>query len=127
LFSAAPAPVRPVLPSRDFTLAALGENSFLQSAVVVVHPWLRGLRDLCERGESAPDGPDDAGHLVGHSDGGFVVYVSLRELVRPFSKAIWLLGAGLQEDGAGTADEEGAQVAVAALGDAAKIALQSAG
>ena len=115
LLSVVPAPVRPVLLSRDFTLAALGENSFLQSAVIVVRRGLRGLGDLRERAESAPDDPDDAGHFVGHGDGGLVVNVSLRELVCPLSKAIGLLGAGVEEDGAGTVDEEGAQVAVAAL------------
>ena len=52
--------------------------------------------------------------------------VSLRELVRPLSKAIGLLGAGVEKDGAGAVDEEGAQVAVAALRDAPQVSLESA-
>jgi hypothetical protein len=81
--------------------------------------------DLCEGGESAPDGPDDTGHLVGHGDGG-LVDVSLGEFVRPLPQTIRLLGAGVEKDGAGTVDEEGAQVAVTALGDATQVSSRTA-
>jgi hypothetical protein len=75
---------------------------------------------------AAPDGPNDACQLVGDGDGSFVVDVGLAELVRPDAEAIVLLGPGVVEDRAGAVDEQGAQVAVTALGDASQVALEPA-
>jgi hypothetical protein len=101
LFSASPAPVRPV------------------SAVSAIY--------RCRLGARAPYRPDDAGQLVGHGHGGLVVDVALGEFVGPGAEAVRLLVPGVQQHGAGAMDEQAAQVAVAALGDAPQVALEAAG
>ena len=73
---------------------------------------------------AAPDSPDDASRLVGHGDGGLVLDVGFGEVVSPGAEAVWLSGLGVVEDGAGAVDEEGAEVAVTALGDAAEVSLK---
>lgn len=74
----------------------------------------------------APDGPADAGHLVGQRDGRPVVPGPLFEIQRPLLQASQLLGVCLRhplrrEQGRARAvDEQRAQVDVAAPGDAAQ-------
>jgi hypothetical protein len=73
-----------------------------------------------------PDCPYDASELVRHRDRGLVVDMGLRQLIRPFPQPIRLLLSCVDEHGARTMDEQRPQVPVAALRDAAEIALEAA-
>jgi hypothetical protein len=117
LLSAVPAPVRPVLPSRDLRLQPLAGIPVLQSVRRSVA--LSGALVAAIRRAATPDGPDDTSDLVGDRDGGLVVHVVLRELVGPLAKPVRLLLARVQQGRARTVDEQRAQVAITALGDPA--------
>ena len=74
-----------------------------------------------EVGLAAPNGPDDASHLVRERDGGAVVPSRLGDLQRPGAEAIGMSAAlAAEECGASAVDEQGTEVAVAPLGDAAE-------
>lgn len=65
---------------------------------------------------SVPGGPGDAGHLVGESDGGNVVSAPFLGLEGPGSEAIGVLASlGVTEDGAGSVNEQHAEVDVSAF------------
>src|SRR5712691_7898090 len=65
-----------------------------------------------------PDGPDDAGQLVGKGDGGLVVTAQAMDLQGPGTQAVGIAPRlGLPEDGAGAVSEKHAEVDVAALAD----------
>jgi hypothetical protein len=72
--------------------------------------------------ETAPDRPDDSGHLVGDGDSSFVVDVSVGELVGPLAQVIGLCASCVQQDRSGAVNQETAQVGVSALGDASETA-----
>ena len=92
-----------------WVLGGLGFGSGLEVAVVL------------------PDGPGDAGELVGEGDGGLVVAELALEAQRPGAQAVAVLHAlGVPEDRARAVDEEHAQVGVAALGDPAEASAQAA-
>jgi hypothetical protein len=55
------------------------------------------------------------------------VDVGLGEVVGPGSETVLLAGLGVVDEGSGTVDEEGAEVAVTALGDASEVSLGAAG
>ena len=74
----------------------------------------------------SPHGPDNSGHLVCHSDSCLVVNVRLANPVCPVSEPVGLIRSSAQQDGAGAVDQERAQVAIAALGDAPQVTPQPA-
>ena len=75
---------------------------------------------------AGPHRPDDPGHLVGDGDGGLVVDVSLGEVVCPAAEPVGLAVARVQQHGTSAVNEQCAQVAVTALGDAAESPLEAA-
>ena len=100
--------------------------SFLGCSVVVA--------PLCGHGERhegtvvSPDGPGDAGQLVGESDGGLVVAEPSLESEGPGSESVVGGGfLGVAEDGTCAVDEQHSEVGVTALGDSAQTSAQTAG
>src|SRR6266704_2174991 len=101
--------------------AVAGENSS-------VFPPRSGGSHLPEVDVVLPDGPDDAGELVGEGDGGLVVTAEFLEMQGPDAQTVGgstLLGS--PEDGACAVDEEHAKVDVAALADGTEAADETAG
>ena len=85
-----------------------------------------GLGRSDERPVTTPNGPHETSELVRDRDRNFVVHAGGRKVVHPLSQPIWLLTTGMDEDGPRAVDQEGAQVAVSALGNAAEVAPQAA-
>src|SRR2546426_6862934 len=68
-------------------------------------------RHLPEIDVVLPDGPDDAGELVGEGDGGFVVPAESLEMESPGAQTVGRAPlAGGPEDGARAVDEEHAEI-----------------
>src|SRR5688572_30040494 len=93
-----------------------------------IPPCVSGRGHLPEIDIVLPDGPDDAGQLVGESNGRLVVAAELLEVQSPGAQAVGgatLLGG--PEDGASAVDEKHAEIDVAALADGAEAADETAG
>src|SRR5258705_215295 len=93
-----------------------------------IPPCVSGGGHLPEIDIVLPDGPDDAGQLVGEGDGGLVVAAELLEMQSPGAQTVGgatLLGG--PEDGPRAVDEKHAEVDVAALADGAEAADETAG
>lgn len=75
-----------------------------------------------------PQGPGDAGHLVGKSDGGVVVSSELLGTQCPDSESIGLaVSFGGPEDGTSSVNEEHAEVSVSPLADGSDAPFESGG
>ena len=87
-----------------------------------------GLRTGLERLSELPNGPDDAGHFVGHGNGGLVVTAAALDIESPEAETVGI-GFGLcsPQHGARTVDEQHSEIDVAARADSAQLPPSAAG
>jgi hypothetical protein len=97
---------------------------------MVKAPSLSGqsLRVGLERFSELPNGPGDAGHLVGHGGCCLVVTATRLEIEGPTAEAVGIgLGLSALQDSAGAVDEQHPEVNIALFADSAQTPPPTAG